>query len=472
MLLWTGGSFALVLLLIGATAWYALDRLNGNLDKVAVPYDNPATSGAPVNLLFIGTDQRLGAGNEGYGDAESAGHADTTVLLHFSADRSHATALSIPRDLIVDIPDCETQQKDGSVLTVPGATGVRFNESYGVNGRDPGCTWSTVEQLTGLEINHFMLADFNAVKDLSTAVGGVEVCVAKDIDDRKSHLQLAAGRHVIEGEQALAFVRTRDSVGHGSDLSRIELQQQFLGSMARSLKSGDTLTSPTKLWDLAEAATNALTVDTGIGDIRKLSDLARDLSQVPVPDISFVMLPVLDNPDETVRATVVLDEANALPLFRMLQEGKSLTGPGAEQAADTDDGKNGGKKPEPAPAAEVRVDVYNGGTKIGAAQETLTWLQTSHGMHLASNAGNAAESQATTVLEFGADQSGQAATLKKLMGLPDNALQEQAFDAGETPMKLVLGDDFRAAGKPIEIPAEKPQDLQAVTADDEDVCAS
>ncbi len=138
------------------------------------------------------------------------GHADTNILFHVSADRSDATALSIPRDLITDIPDCPTRQPDGSVRVVPGRRNVRFNTSLGQEGRDPGCTMRTVEALTGIRPDHFMMADFTAVKDLSTAVGGVEVCVAKDIDDvGGSGLRLRRGRHVVAGEQALAFVRTR-----------------------------------------------------------------------------------------------------------------------------------------------------------------------------------------------------------------------------------------------------------------------
>ncbi|MBB0228988.1 LCP family glycopolymer transferase [Streptomyces calidiresistens] len=474
ILIWVSACLAMLMLIGAGVAWYVYKRLNDNLTKVEVPFDNPVTRDAPVNILFIGTDERLGAGNDGYGDADSTGHADTTVLLHVSQDRTHATALSIPRDLVVDIPDCETVQSDGSVRTIPGAQRVRFNESYGVDGRDPGCTWKTVEQLVGVEINHFMMADFNAVKDLSTAVGGVEVCLAKDIDDKKSHLTLPAGRHVVEGEQALAFVRTRSSVGFGSDLSRIELQQQFLASMARSLTSGDTLTNPTKVWALAEAVTNSLTVDAAIGDIQSLVALAQDLADVPVKDISFVTVPVIDNPDEEVAATVVLNEDKALPLFRMLQEDLSLTeaeeaGKAAEDSREAVDAR---EKAEPVPAAQVRVDVYNGGTRVGAAQDTLVWMQNTHGMVLATNAGNATAQQTTTTLEYGPDQAGQAATLAELMGLPDSALKESSADAGDSPMTLVLGDDFRGAGTPIEVEAKKPADLDSVTADDEDVCAS
>ncbi|MGO4428357.1 LCP family protein, partial [Streptomyces sp. MCAF7] len=170
-----------------------------------------------------------------------------------------------------------------------------FNTSLGQEERDPSCTWATVEKITGLEIDHFLMADFNAVKTLSSAVGGVEVCLGKDIDDPKSHLKLSKGRHTIEGEQALAFVRTRHSVGFESDLDRIKLQQQFLSSMMRKMKSSGTLTSPSKMWDLANSATKALTVDTGIGTVNKLKDLALNLSKVDLKNVTFVTVPVVDN---------------------------------------------------------------------------------------------------------------------------------------------------------------------------------
>ncbi|WP_258036945.1 LCP family protein, partial [Streptomyces sp. SM14] len=461
ILLWTGGVVAL-LMIVGCTAAYMVYRqLNDNITKVDVPYDNPATSDAPVNILLVGSDQRTGEGNDGYGDRDSLGHAETTVLLHFSKDREHATALSIPRDLIVDIPECETT-KDGVTEIIPGDQNVRFNESYGQKGRDPGCTWKTVQELTGIEINHFMLLDFNAVKTLSTAVGGVEVCLDKDIDDPKSHLKLSAGTHVIEGDDALAFVRTRDSVGHSSDLSRIALQQQFLGSMARSFTENGTLTDPRKLLDLADAATKALTVDTGIGSVEKLHDLARDLGRVPVEDISFVTLPVMDNPAEEVAATVVLDQAKAAPLFRMIREDISLTA--VEEEQDEEEGKNGEDKPEPAPVEQVQVQVFNGGDVPGAAQQTLDWLL-GNGAELAILGGNA-DAQETTVLLHTADQAGQAATLAELMGLPSKALKESAEREAGGAMTLILGNDFTEPGVPIEAPAKKPDDLDTSTADE------
>jgi LCP family protein required for cell wall assembly len=471
VLMWTGGSLAMLLVVGCAGAWYLYQRLNGNLTTVDVGEETGYGDGEPVNVLFIGTDDRTGEGNSGYGNEGDTGRADTTVLMHFSADRSHATALSIPRDLIVDIPECETRNEDGTTTVIPPSEGVRFNESLG-GGRDPGCTWRTVEQLTGVEINHFIMADFNAVKDMSTAVGGVEVCVEETIDDPKSHLYLEPGRHRLEGEDALAFVRTRYSVGTGSDLSRIELQQQFLASMAREITS----VSVSKMWDLADTATSALTVDTGLNTVRKLYDLANDLGQVPMKDIAFVTLPVVDNTDG---ATVLIDETRANPIFEMLQQDISWTedddrggdGDGGGNGGDGD-GKNGDGGQEMAPPEEVRVDVYNGGNVLGAAQQTVTWLQTEQGVPLSTNAGNAAEPQEETTLEYGADQAAQAARLADMMGLPQSALKEQPDNAGDAPMVLVLGDDFEAPGTPIGGPPQRPEGVDSITADDENVCAS
>ncbi|MFD7923631.1 LCP family protein [Streptomyces sp. NPDC059740] len=464
-LYWTAGSMGFVLVVAGGFGVYLYNHLNNNIKKVDVGVNNKAVVKGPVNILLLGTDSREGKGNSGYGDSGSVGHADTTILLHISADRSNATALSIPRDLITDIPSCTVKQENGTKKTIPGQQGVRFNTSLGQEGRDPGCTWKTVKELTGLTPTHFMMADFNAIKELSTAVGGVEVCAAHDIDDPKSHLHLKAGRHVVEGDQALAFVRTRHTVGFGSDLSRIQLQQQFLSSLLRKMKSGDTLTSPSKLYKLSDAATKALTVDTGIGSASKLVDLAKDLSGVNVKNITFVTVPVLDNPDDA--ATVILDKAKAEPLFKMVQADHSLT---KTKSKGGDDKKTAPVKK--APAAEVRVDVSNGGGPIGAAQDTVEWLQNNKGAKLSTNAGNAPATVDKTVLEYAPNQADQAATLADWMGLPKSAMKKSGSNAGaREPMKLTLGKDYSGAGEPIEAPTTTPDGVQNVNADDKNVCA-
>jgi LCP family protein required for cell wall assembly len=476
----TGGTLAFLLVGGSVAAYLYYDHLNGNLSVTDV--GDAGTGGfkkdQPINILVIGTDKRSGEGNEGYGDAGSVGHADTTILFHVSKDRSNATALSIPRDLITNIPACPTKQPDGSTKTVPAEKGARFNVSLGQSGRDPGCTMRTVKELTGIQVDHFMMADFNAVKNLSTAVGGVPVCVAKDVDDKDSKLKLSAGEHRLEGEQALAFVRTRHAFGNESDLDRIKTQQQFLGSMMREMKSKETLTSPKKFLSLAEAATKSLAVDSGIGSIGKLTDLAGELKNIELKNITFTTLPVLDNPAEKIKATVVLDNGQADPLLQMIRGDVSLTEveqqkQASQQAADAEakakqDALLQGNRAQP---KDVRVDVFNGGGPAGSASATLKWLQNTKGVLKSSNQGNAPAKIDSTQLEYAPNQADQARALADMMGLPATALKMGAADAGpKTPMKLTLGADFRGAGVPQNAPQQAPEGIQRVEAD-KAVCA-
>ncbi|WP_260610830.1 LCP family protein, partial [Streptomyces sp. WAC06614] len=465
------GGGAAFLLVGGSVAGYLYyQHLNNNINTTDV---GDAGSGGfkkdqPINILVIGTDKRTGAGNEGYGDKDSPGHADTTFLFHVSKDRTNATALSIPRDLITDIPTCPTRQPDGSTKDIPGDRN-RFNTSLGQAGRDPGCTMRTVKQLTGIQVDHFMMADFNAVKTLSTAVGGVPVCLDKAVDDKDSKLKLGPGEHRLQGEEALAFVRTRHAFGNESDLDRIKTQQQFLSSMIREMKSKDTLTSPSKLLNLAEAATKALSVDTGIGSIGKLKDLAGELKGINPKNITFTTLPVLDNPAERVKATVVLDQGRADPLLQMIRGDVSLTEVEAQKKARAEAQKNQQDallQGNRAPAGEVRVNILNGGGPKGSAQTTLSWLQVSKGVTRASNLGNAPAKLDATTLEYAPNQADQARALADMMGLPSSALKIGSADAPPaTPMKLTLGADFKGAGISLTAPQQAPEDIQRVEAD-------
>ncbi|MEU0592438.1 LCP family protein [Streptomyces ardesiacus] len=474
ILLWTGGTMAFVVLAVGAAGYLYLQHLNDNIDSL--PDDGASTGGfrkdQAINILLIGTDKRTGSGNEGYGDKGSAGHADTNILLHVAKDRSNATALSIPRDLIVDIPDCPTTQEDGSTKVIPGSTGVRFNESLGQGGRTPSCTMRTVTELTGVKPDNFMVADFNAVKTLTSAVGGVEVCLAKDIDDPDSHLNLPAGKHTIEGEDALAFVRTRHSVGFGGDLSRIELQQQFLSSLMRKLKSNDTLTSPTKMVKLAEAGTNALTVDAKLDDIGKLKDLGLELGKLNIKNLTFATVPVKDNPAEKTPVTVVLKEGDAQQVFDMVKNDVSFTEVKEKEKAKQKKedaavaARLEGEKSEP---AEVRVRILNGGASSGSAGRELTYLQNEAGITKSENAGNAPADIARTTLEYAPDQADQARALAEILGLSGAAMKpgESVTNSQGLPaMTLTLGKDFKGAGVKLDATSgEAPKDLQKSTAD-------
>ncbi|WP_030740059.1 LCP family protein [Streptomyces sp. NRRL S-31] len=469
-LLWTGGTMAFVMVAAAGAGYLYVKHLNDNI--TSVPDDGASTGGfrkdEAINILLIGTDKRTGKGNEGYGDAGSVGHADTNILLHVSKDRSNATALSIPRDLIVDVPDCPTTQEDGSQKVIPGTQGVRFNTSLGQDGRTPSCTMRTVTELTGITPDDFMVADFNAVKTLTEAVDGVDVCLGKDIDDPDSHLKLSEGTHRISGEQALAFVRTRHSVGFGGDLSRIGLQQQFLGALMRKLKGNDTLTSPTKMVKLAEAGTKALTVDDKLDSIGKLKDLGLELGKLDPKNLAFTTLPVKDNPaDGVVHKTVIVDEALAPQVFSAIQNDVSFTDVKKKQQKEKKDAQAARLKGPKAPASEVRVRILNGGAQTGSAQAALNWLQNDQGVTKSENAGNAPAQLSRTTLEYAPDQAAQARRLAALMGLSGSALKpgESVTNSQGLPaMTLTLGKDFKGAGVSLTAPAKAP-DVDKSTAD-------
>ncbi|MFD6281868.1 LCP family protein [Streptomyces sp. NPDC060209] len=474
VLMWTGGALASVLVGTSAYAYYWYDRLDGNISTIDVGDvgSDSVLGDGPVNILIIGNDVRVGKGNEAYGNRSNVtGHADTTLLFHISEDRSNATVVSIPRDLMTMIPDCETKQPDGSAKVIAGSTvPTRFNESFGVKGRDPGCTMRTVEGITDLEVDHFMMFDFNAVKTLSTAVGGVKVCLKEPIKDEDggTKLDLPAGETRIAGEDALSFLRNRHGLKNESDLDRIEMQQKFVASMMRQLKE-DTLSSPTKMLDIAEAATKALTVDKGIGSAGKLVTLAKELSKINLKNITLMTVPVVDNPDEPTPVTVVLNPVEAPKLFSMMQNDVSFTEVKEKQKAAKD--KQAALLEGPrAEASAVRVDLANGGAPDGAASAVLGWLQNSKGVSKSSNVGNAPKDVARTTLEYAPNQADQARELADLMGLPATALKPGTTDAaGKEPMMLVLGADFKKAGTPIAPP--KKVDVKQSRAD-EGVCGA
>ncbi|MEU0033912.1 LCP family protein [Streptomyces sp. NPDC006333] len=461
VLLWTGGSMAFVLVAVSAAGYLYIKHLNDNITSVS---DDGASTGGfskdqAINILVIGTDKRTGKGNDGYGDAGSVGHADTNILLHVSKDRSNATALSIPRDLIVDVPDCPTQQADGTDKVIPGTQGVRFNTSLGQDDRTPSCTMRTVTELTGIKPDDFMVADFNAVKTLTEAVGGVDVCLAKDIKDPDSHLNLSKGTHNISGEQALAFVRTRHAVGFGGDLSRITLQQQFLSALMRKLKGNSTLSSPTKMLKLAEAGTKALTVDDKLDSIGKLKDLGLELGKLNPKNLTFTTVPVLDNPAEKVKATVVLNDAKAPAVFDAIKNDVSFTEVKNKQKA-AKDAEAARLKGTKSAASEVRVRILNGGAAGGSAQLTLAWLQNSEGVLKSENAGNAPAALSKTTLEYAPDQAAQARRLAEIMGLSGSALKpgkSVTNSQGLPAMTLTLGKDFKGAGEPLTAATKAPE---------------
>ncbi|MFG2942885.1 LCP family protein [Streptomyces sp. NPDC048282] len=257
------------------------------------------------NILVIGSDSRAGEGNRRYGKDSGTERSDTAILLHLAADRRSATAVSLPRDLMVHVPGC--LRGDGR-RSEPSFT--LFNSAFEVGGS--ACTVRTVEKLTDIRVDHYVVVDFSGFKNMVDAIDGVQVCLKEPIDDKAAKLRLPAGRVTLDGEQALGYVRARKSLGDGSDTERMDRQQQFLGALVNKVQSGDVLLNPAKLYPLLNAATSALTTDPELASLRGLYQLVRGLRNTPTEQVQFLTVPREPYVYDSNRDQLVEGRADAL----------------------------------------------------------------------------------------------------------------------------------------------------------------
>ncbi|MFE1461280.1 LCP family protein [Streptomyces nigra] len=283
-----------VLLLAAAgTGWLVYAKLDGNItpDEAAAAelarYEKERPSAAvrgAQNILVIGSDSRAGDGNRRYGRDSGTERSDTTILLHLSADHRSATAMSIPRDLMVDVPGCRRTEGGRSRPMF-----AMFNYAFQVGGS--ACTIRTVERMTNIRVDHHMVVDFHGFKEMVDAVDGVEICLTKPIRDKAAKLRLPAGKVTLDGEQALGYVRARKSLGDGSDTDRMERQQRFLAALVHKVRSNDVLLNPVRLYPVLDAATSSLTTDPALASLRGLYDLVRSVRDIPTERVQFLTVP-------------------------------------------------------------------------------------------------------------------------------------------------------------------------------------
>jgi LCP family protein required for cell wall assembly len=236
------------------------------------------------NMLVVGTDNDPEQ-SAAFGERDATLN-DVNILLHVSADHTNATAVSIPRDLVTPIPACKKTDGTG---TAPAMAAQPINTSFGEGGLN--CVTQTVAGLTGLDIQYSAAVSFKGVIEMSNAIGGVPVCVAQPITDSYTGLNLPAGTTTLQGDDALAFLRTRHGVGDGSDLGRISSQQVFLSSLLRTVKSNDTLGSPTRLYKLARAAASNMQLSQSLNDIGTMVQMGLALRDLPLAQVNFVQYP-------------------------------------------------------------------------------------------------------------------------------------------------------------------------------------
>ncbi|MFD1859333.1 LytR family transcriptional regulator [Aeromicrobium camelliae] len=307
---------AILLPIMGGAAYaWNLNQKLANLDTVDTDTlknrpDVDPDAGHSINVLLLGSDK--GEGNQG-GEtlAEDAAasewpsgkyRSDTIMVVHISADRSKVDLVSIPRDtytMIYDENGEPTQEQ-------------KINAAFSEFG--PLGAISTVENLTGLRMDHLAIIDWEGFKDLSTAVGGVPVTIPNSFYDPKQDVRWEAGEHVLQGDEALAYVRTRYGLLRG-DYDRIARQQNFIRSLLGKMLQSGVTTNPVKLNNTVSAIAENLTIDEEwtTGDLR---GLALSMRGVTTDSVRFLTAPVGSEEDHPAWGSIVrLDEAKMGQLF-------------------------------------------------------------------------------------------------------------------------------------------------------------
>ncbi|WP_405390407.1 LCP family protein [Streptomyces sp. NBC_01102] len=364
---WTALAASFLVLVAAGVGWWLYKKLDGNIttdtgaaaELKAYEQERPTPIAQDAqNILLIGSDTRSGD-NSKYGrDDGGSQRSDTTILLHLAADRKSATAVSIPRDLMAEIPSCHTAGGKATRKQF-----AQFNWAFELGGT--ACTIRTVEKMTGIRVDHHMVIDFNGFKDMVDAVDGVEVCLKEPVDDTDAHLKLPAGRQKLDGEQALGYVRARKSIGDGSDTERMDRQQKFLGALVNKMQSNGVLLNPTRLYPVLDAATKSLTTDPGLDSLRDLYDLVRGMRNVPTEQVQFLTVPRQPYRANPNRDELVQPDADQL-FERLRKDEPVAVAPADEingehsQADHSSDKDSSGQEPDGTSESPTPAPTYSG----------------------------------------------------------------------------------------------------------------
>ncbi|MGP7996629.1 MAG: LCP family protein [Streptosporangiaceae bacterium] len=463
ILAWTAGGLAVVLLAALGGAYAVYRHLNANLHQVDISGD---LGTQPVdlhpqaeNIVIIGSDSRNKQG-KGFGQNLVTDQSDTLMIMHIAADRKWVDVMSIPRDSWVNIPACKM---GNGQMSAP--TSFKINEAFALgnlygNHTDLGvaCTVKTLEQDTGIHIDHFVVINFEGFRSMVNALGGVEVCNTTRIADPKSGLYLKPGHHLLHGLGALAYVRARYTLGDGSDLERIGRQQAFMSSLVERVKS--ELLDPLAIYRFLDAATKSVTIDSQLGGIHGLYDLAMSVRNLPASQVTFFTLPTYPRSE-----VVPTDTANVL-----------WTQP--EDSAIFQDFVNNTQvrtatlKPAKAPkisAHSVSVAVHNGTTQYGL-QDTVGGILQQKGFHVTAETQDTATDVTETVIKYHAGSRDQA---KLLAAKVSGAIIEQV-PGTSSRLTLVLGSDYSTTTQTTNSaqPGPTPSPTLSARTASQNICAS
>jgi LCP family protein required for cell wall assembly len=449
---------AVLVVAIGVTGYAIYQHLESNITSVKVGGLTGRAWGGALNILILGSQERAGQkGFFGYEADPETANSDNLLLVHLDANHTHATVLSIPRDLYTYEPACKARPQTGTGIWGPYdyPPGVLIDGALNIGG--PTCAVETVEDLTGIKLDHVIVFDFNSFRTMVSALGGVNVCVppGPGYHDGYSHLNLSPGLHHLspqQADEALAYVRTRHGIGsgteEGTDVERIQLQQAFISSIAQQVEHENLFSNIPSLLRLADVATKALTVDQSLGTVSSLYHLARSLVELKSKNINLITVPTTtdtyDYPNPLYADHLMAIQPQDDILYQMVRTGQIWHGALPVQRY-----------------SKVKVDVENGTGQSGLAARTRTALE-KLGFDV-TGIGDTTYTATTTVDYVGLTQADDAYTLMKALNkfpAGSNTLAEPAWQVGTAGViTLDLGADF--AGVDTKLTPETAQSAKA-----------
>ena len=295
------------------------------LDVFAGLENRPRKESSAVNYLIVGSDTREGLSRAeikrlrvGGTEVAAGKRSDTMLLVHISKKRDKAAIISIPRDSYALIPE----HKSINTGKVVGPAYSKINSAYSWGGAP--LLIQTFEGMSGLRIDHYVEINFVGFVRMVDALGGIEICTKRDINDPKSHLTLPAGRHMLDGVDSLKYVRSRTFDGLG-DLGRMKRQQEFAGAMLRRATSAGVLLNPIKLVDFVNSALASVTTDSNLsqGDLLTLGKQLRNLSSSNVRTLT-IPLKYYNYNKNGISSAVLWDPVLSVELFDRIKNDEAL----------------------------------------------------------------------------------------------------------------------------------------------------
>jgi LCP family protein required for cell wall assembly len=433
------------------SVWDSIKRI----DVVGLVGNQPPKLNNAENILLIGSDTRVNQGGIGGSAAETpGGRSDTLMLLHISPGHHEATVISIPRETMVPILSCPASDGTSGQQAQPGQVEL-INAALDFGG--PVCTWKTFEAVTGIHLDHFIMLDFTGFEKIINDLGGVTVCLPFSVDDPMSGLNLSAGRHHVWGHEALAFWRTREGLGTGSDIERITRDQYLMVALVQGMEHSGLLHSPSKILDVVRDAANAMTTDTGL-DQTAMLQIAESLRGISSSSVQFITAPNIPYPPD--QNNVEFEQPQAQELFTAIQHDMTLPSSKGKKKSSKKSSSSTPTLDSTSPPSKVNVEVLNGSGIEGMAAQVGDDL-TNEGFNVVGTSDANNFNYTTNVIEYAA--SSDMPAVNTLKAVVPNVQVEQESSLTPGTVTLIVGSDFSALN-PAPSPSSSPTATPSVTA--------